>query len=57
MNSCCILTHIGALLTPIGTIATLFRMFILKKHGILITLGNYLKVTILVIPRLNCKLI
>jgi len=43
-------SDIGALLTPIGTLATLIWMFILKKHGILITWGNYLKVTILVIP-------
>lgn len=43
-------SDIGALLTPIGTLATLIWMFILKRHGILITWGNYLKVTILVIP-------
>ncbi|WP_347723214.1 arsenic transporter [Lysinibacillus capsici] len=43
-------SDIGALLTPIGTLATLIWMFILKRHGIIITWGNYLKVTILVIP-------
>ncbi|MEK3887790.1 arsenic transporter [Bacillus sp. FSL K6-3431] len=41
---------IGALLTPVGTLATLIWMFILKKHAIKVTWSQYLKVTILVIP-------
>lgn len=43
-------SDIGALLTPIGTLATLIWMFILKENAIKITWGQYLKVTILVIP-------
>lgn len=43
-------SDIGALLTPIGTLATLIWMFIIKKHGIKITWGDYLRVTFLVIP-------
>lgn len=43
-------SDIGSLLTPIGTLATLIWMFILKKHHVPITWGQYLKVTILVIP-------
>ena len=43
-------SDIGSLLTPIGTLATLIWMFILKKHHIPMTWGKYLKVTILVIP-------
>lgn len=43
-------SDIGSLLTPVGTLATLIWMFILKKHGIKITWGQYLKVTFLVIP-------
>lgn len=43
-------SDIGSLLTPVGTLATLIWMFILKKHNIKITWGNYLKVTIIVIP-------
>ncbi|MEK4229775.1 arsenic transporter [Solibacillus sp. FSL H8-0538] len=43
-------SDIGALLTPIGTLATLIWMFILKKNGIHITWGKYLKVTVYVIP-------
>lgn len=43
-------SDIGALLTPIGTLATLIWMFILKEKSIKITWSQYLKVTILVIP-------
>lgn len=43
-------SDIGALLTPIGTLATLIWMFILKENAIKITWGQYLRVTILVIP-------
>lgn len=41
---------LGALLTPIGTLATLIWMFLLKKESIKITWGQYLKVTFLVVP-------
>ncbi|WP_099158990.1 arsenic transporter [Virgibacillus ndiopensis] len=43
-------SDIGALLTPVGTLATLLWMFILKKNKIPITWGQYFKVTIMVIP-------
>ena len=43
-------SDIGALLTPIGTLATLIWMFELKKYGVKLTWGKYLKVTLLVIP-------
>lgn len=43
-------SDIGALLTPIGTLATLIWMFELKKYGVKVTWGKYLKVTLLVIP-------
>ncbi|WP_026908043.1 arsenic transporter [Paucisalibacillus globulus] len=41
---------IGSLLTPAGTLATLIWMFVLKKHAIKVTWGQYMKVTFLVIP-------
>ena len=41
---------IGSLLTPIGTLATLIWMFVLKEHSIKITWSQYFKVTLLVIP-------
>lgn len=41
---------IGALLTPIGTLATLIWMYELKKHSIKMTWGQYLRVTAYVIP-------
>lgn len=43
-------SDIGALLTPIGTLATLLWMFLLKKHRIKMTWGKYISVTILIIP-------
>lgn len=43
-------SDIGALLTPIGTLATLIWMFELKKYGVKMTWRKYLKVTFLVIP-------
>jgi arsenical pump membrane protein len=43
-------SDIGSLLLPIGTLATLIWMHILKQHGVKITWKKYLKVTIIVIP-------
>ncbi|WP_243387420.1 arsenic transporter [Bacillus kexueae] len=43
-------SDIGALLTPVGTLATLIWMFLLKKHGIEITWIKYMRVTIWIIP-------
>lgn len=43
-------SDIGALLTPVGTLATLIWMFLLKKHQITISWGQYMKVTFVVIP-------
>ena len=43
-------SDIGALLTPTGTLATLIWMFELKRHGVKLTWGKYLKVTFIVIP-------
>ncbi len=41
---------IGSLLTPVGTLATLIWMYLLKQNGIKITWGKYIKVTLMVIP-------
>lgn len=43
-------SDIGALLTPVGTLATLIWLFLLKKHNIHITWGQYMKVTFTIIP-------
>jgi arsenical pump membrane protein len=43
-------SNVGALITPMGTLATLIWMFILRKNGIAVSWGEYLKITILVIP-------
>jgi len=43
-------SDIGSLLTPIGTLATLLWMFILKKNQIPFTWGQYFKITFMVIP-------
>lgn len=43
-------SDIGALLTPMGTLATLLWMFVLRKEGIHVTWKHYFKVAILVIP-------
>lgn len=43
-------SDIGALLTPVGTLATLIWMFIIRQHGIKFSWGQYIKVTIMVIP-------
>ncbi len=43
-------SDIGALLSPLGTLATLLWMFVLRKNGIQITWFKYFKVALLVIP-------
>ncbi|MGI2296061.1 arsenic transporter [Paenibacillus sp. GXUN7292] len=43
-------SDIGSLLLPIGTLATIMWMHIIKKGGVKISWGQYLKVTIIVIP-------
>ncbi|RNB92020.1 arsenic transporter [Brevibacillus fluminis] len=43
-------SDVGSLLLPIGTLATLMWMHILKKNKVKITWGEYLKVTSVVIP-------
>ncbi|MFM1654552.1 ArsB/NhaD family transporter [Brevibacillus sp. B_LB10_24] len=43
-------SDVGSLLLPIGTLATLLWMHILKKGKVNITWGEYLKVTSIVIP-------
>lgn len=43
-------SDIGALLLPIGTLATLMWMHIIRRGGVDFTWGEYLKVTALVIP-------
>jgi arsenical pump membrane protein len=43
-------SDIGALLTPVGTLATLIWFHILKTHSISITWGQYLRVTFIIIP-------
>lgn len=43
-------SDIGALLLPIGTLASLIWFHLLKKHRVKITWGDYLKVTMIVIP-------
>lgn len=43
-------SDIGALLTPLGTLATLLWMFVLKKNGVAITWSAYFRVALMVIP-------
>ncbi|KAB7668467.1 arsenic transporter [Bacillus sp. B1-b2] len=43
-------SDIGALLIPTGTLATLIWMHILKQHNVKVSWGNYMKVTLIVIP-------
>jgi|HigsolmetaAR203D_1030402.scaffolds.fasta_scaffold00541_9 arsenical pump membrane protein len=43
-------SDVGALLTPLGTLAALIWMFILKQHGIRVTWGAYIRNALLVIP-------
>jgi arsenical pump membrane protein len=43
-------SDIGSLLTPIGLLATLIWMFVLKQYKVFISWSQYLRVTILVVP-------
>jgi len=43
-------SDIGALLVPVGTLASLLWMFILRSHRIPITWGKYVKVAFAVVP-------
>jgi arsenical pump membrane protein len=43
-------SDIGALLTPIGTLATMLWMFILRENNIAISWKTYIKATLFVIP-------
>ncbi|MCQ6560064.1 arsenic transporter [Paenibacillus mendelii] len=43
-------SDIGSLLLPIGTLATLMWMHIVRKGGVKISWGQYLKVTAVVVP-------
>ncbi|WP_066372147.1 ArsB/NhaD family transporter [Neobacillus fumarioli] len=43
-------SDIGSLLTPIGLLATLIWMFVLKQYKVHISWSQYLRVTILVVP-------
>ena len=43
-------SDVGSLLLPMGTLATLLWMHILKKGKVKISWGEYLKVTSVVIP-------
>lgn len=43
-------SDIGALLSPMGTLATLLWMYVLRKNGIPITWSKYFSVALLVIP-------
>jgi arsenical pump membrane protein len=43
-------SDVGSLLLPIGTLATLMWMHIVRKGGVKISWGQYLKVTSVVIP-------
>lgn len=43
-------SDIGSLLTPVGTLATLLWMFILKENDIPISWRKYVKVTIITVP-------
>ncbi|MNG09763.1 Arsenical pump membrane protein [compost metagenome] len=41
---------IGSLLLPMGTLASLIWMHILRRHQIRLTWGQYMKVTIMIVP-------
>ena len=41
---------IGSLITPMGTLASLIWMFLLRKNGIKVSWADCLKITIKIIP-------
>ena len=43
-------SDIGSLLTPMGTLASLIWMFILRKNNIAVSWRKYFQITIVVIP-------
>ena len=43
-------SDMGSLLLPMGTLATLMWMHIVRKGNVMITWWQYIKVTIIVIP-------
>jgi len=43
-------SDVGALLTPLGTLAALIWMFILKQHGIRFGWGAYIRTALLAVP-------
>jgi arsenical pump membrane protein len=43
-------SDIGALITPLGTLASLIWMFILRQHHVKLSWKEYMKVTALIIP-------
>lgn len=43
-------SDIGSLITPMGTLASLIWMFLLRKNGIAMSWRAYIKVTIRIIP-------
>ncbi len=43
-------SDVGSLLLPIGTLATLMWMHLIRKGGVKLSWGQYLKVTVFVIP-------
>ncbi|MFD0694206.1 ArsB/NhaD family transporter [Paenibacillus sp. GCM10027628] len=43
-------SDIGSLITPMGTLASLMWMFILRKNNLKITWTQYIKITIVIIP-------
>lgn len=50
-------SDIGSLIMPIGLLATLLWMFILKQHRVKITWVKYIRVSIMVIPPTVCATI
>ncbi|MBW7474464.1 arsenic transporter [Paenibacillus oenotherae] len=43
-------SDVGALITPIGTLASLIWLFILRQHDVQLSWKDYMKVTVVIIP-------
>lgn len=43
-------SDIGSLISPMGTLATLIWMYILRKNGVPVTWGSYFRVVVMIIP-------